>query len=76
MTLVPKIELFFQFLSAERRLRVKLDKDPQTARVTKLHAEVDGHHEEFDLRNSQGFDIEIYEDPKNRGQFKLSVKQE
>ena len=71
---VPKIEFWLQFLSAEKRLRVKHDKDERTGRATKIHTEVDGHHEEFDIQNSKGFDIEIYEDPNSPGRLKVTVK--
>ena len=74
MTMVPKIDFWLEYFSGEKRLRVKLDRDPKSDRATKLHTEVDGHHEEFDIKNSHGFDIEIYEDPNDPGRYKLRVE--
>ena len=71
--MVQKIEVFLRLSSGEKRIRMILGKDTQSDRTTKLHMEVDGHHEEFDIKNSKELDIEIHEDRSNPGQYKVSL---
>ena len=70
---MTKIKMLLQFYRGERRIRVKLDKHPQSLIVTELSTEIDGHREGFQIENKKGFDVEISEDPKHPGGFKLSV---
>ena len=74
--MVQKIELLLQVFSGQRRVRLKMDRHPRTNEGTTLHTEVDGRHKEYHIDNSQGFDIEIYEDPDDPDESILSVKQE